>query len=288
MAFLDFIDRFYRLMSCNYAENLSPYENKGQVGMPEVFDGEEMIEEKSVLLAGMIRKSSWTVFHTGAGISTSSGIPDFRGPTGVWTLEKKGEKPSINLSFDDAKPTLTHSTLKNLYDSGFLKYIVNQNIDGLHLKAGIPAEVVGDMHGNVFVEQCSKCRRKSVRNSCVTTVGLKFTGNNCPYSSGSSEKLSCRGKMKDTILDWEDDLPDKEFNTAEYHSKHAQLSVCLGTSLQIYPCRDFPRKTKKNGGQLVIVNLQKTPLDKFCDVRIFGKVDDVMRIVKRELQLRAD
>ena len=192
----------------------------------------------------------------------------------MWTLESKGLKPSNNVCFVSAEPTFTHKTLMKLSSVGLLKFIVNQNIDGLHLKAGIPREKVADMHGNVFVEQCNRCRQQHVVDSCVPTVGLKFTGNNCSVGSNPTGRLNCRGKMKDTILDWEDDLPQKELDLAEYHSKNAQLSVCLGTSLQIYPCRNVPRLTKKNGGQVVIVNLQKTPLDKICDIRIFGKVDD--------------
>ena len=272
-------------MSCNYAEGLSPYENKGSVGMPELSDSQQEIEDKSIRLANLLRQSSWTVFHTGAGISTSCGIPDFRGPNGVWTLESKGLKPTTNVCFDSAQPSFTHKSLMRMHIAGLLQFIVNQNIDGLHLKVGLPREKVADMHGNVFVEQCNRCRKQCIVDSCVPTVGLKPTGNMCPIGSDSAGRLKCRGKMKDTILDWEDDLPQKELDLAEYHSKNAQLSVCLGTSLQIYPCRNLPRLTKKNGGQLVIVNLQKTPLDKICDVRIFGKVDEVMEIVCRELNL---
>ena len=253
--------------------------------MPEFFDSQQELEEKSIRLANCIRQSSWTVFHTGAGISTSCGIPDFRGPDGVWTLESKGRKPSTNVCFNSAEPSFTHKTLMNLQTAGFLHFIVNQNIDGLHLKAGLPRDKVADMHGNVFVEECNRCRKQRVVDSCVPTVGLKFTGNHCSVDSDSTGRLKCRGKMKDTILDWEDDLPHKELDLAEHHSKNAQLSICLGTSLQIYPCRNLPRLTKKNGGQLVIINLQKTPLDKICDIRIFGKVDEVMKIVCRELKL---
>lgn len=81
------------------------------------------------------------------------------GPNGVWTLEEKGEKPTINVSFDDATPTKTHMALKALVDSGRVKYIVSQNIDGLHLKSGLERKYISELHGNMFVENCSKCRR---------------------------------------------------------------------------------------------------------------------------------
>lgn len=77
----------------------------------------------------------------------------------MWTLEKKGEKPSINISFDEALPTKTHQALKHLVDKGFIRYIVTQNIDGLHLKSGVSRKNLAELHGNMFTEQCNICKR---------------------------------------------------------------------------------------------------------------------------------
>lgn len=104
-------------------------------------------------------ESKHVLCHTGAGISTSAGIPDFRGPNGVWTLEKKGLKPDINISFDNAEPTITHRCLKKLTETNHVKYIITQNIDGLHLKSGIPRDSISELHGNMFVEKCNTCDR---------------------------------------------------------------------------------------------------------------------------------
>ena len=90
-------------MSCSCAAGLSPYENKGLLGLPELFDSDEALEEKVEQLFRWIEQSRHIVIFTGAGLSTSAGIPDFRGPKGVWTLEKKGLKPDINVSWDEAK-----------------------------------------------------------------------------------------------------------------------------------------------------------------------------------------
>lgn len=82
-----------------------------------------------------------------------------RGPNGVWTLEKIGQKPTFNKSFDDTEPTFTHMALKKLVDENKVNFIVSQNIDGLHLRSGLPRNKIGELHGNMYVEQCNKCNR---------------------------------------------------------------------------------------------------------------------------------
>ncbi|XP_053667492.1 NAD-dependent protein deacetylase Sirt6 [Anopheles marshallii] len=268
-------------MSCNYAEGLSQYDNKGVLGLAEIFDAPELVEEKCEQLVKMILASKHTVVHTGAGISTSAGIPDFRGPNGVWTLEEKGEKPTVNISFDDANPTRTHMALKTLVATGHVQYIVSQNIDGLHLRSGLAREHLSELHGNMFVEVCPKCRRQYVRNSPAPTVGKKLTGNICP-ATGTGR--ACRGgKLIDNILDWEHDLPENDLQLAFMHSAMADLNICLGTTLQIVPSGDLPLKNLKHGGLLVICNLQPTKHDKKADLKISTYVDTVLEKVAKRL-----
>ncbi|XP_035899748.1 NAD-dependent protein deacetylase Sirt6 [Anopheles stephensi] len=268
-------------MSCNYAEGLCKYDNKGVLGVAEIFDAPEIVEEKCEQLVKMILASNHTVVHTGAGISTSAGIPDFRGPNGVWTLEEKGEKPTVNISFDDATPTRTHMALKALVATGHVQYIVSQNIDGLHLRSGLAREHLSELHGNMFVEVCTKCRRQYVRNSPAPTVGKKTTGNICP---GTGMGRACRGgKLIDNILDWEHDLPENDLQLAFMHSAIADLNICLGTTLQIVPSGDLPLKNLKHGGRLVICNLQPTKHDKKADIKISSYVDTVLEKVAKRL-----
>ena len=88
---------------------------------------------------------------------SSLGIPDFRGPKGVWTLEKQGKAIDTEVTFEDAKPTLTHMALVALVKSGHVKHVVSQNVDGLHLKSGLPRTNLSELHGNMFMEKCEKC-----------------------------------------------------------------------------------------------------------------------------------
>uniref|UniRef100_A0A6J0SJH4 protein acetyllysine N-acetyltransferase n=2 Tax=Pogona vitticeps TaxID=103695 RepID=A0A6J0SJH4_9SAUR len=269
-------------MSVNYAAGLSPYSDKGKCGLPEFLDPPEELEEKTRRLADMIREAANIVFHTGAGISTASGIPDFRGPNGVWTMEERGLAPKFDTTFENARPSKTHMALLGLQRAGILQFLVSQNVDGLHVRSGFPRDKLAELHGNMFVEECMKCGKQYVRDTVVGTMGLKPTGRLCDASKRRGLR-SCRGKLMDTILDWEDSLPDRDLSLASEASRKADLSVTLGTSLQIKPSGDLPLLTKKKGGKLVIVNLQPTKHDKHADLRIHGYVDDIMAKLMKHL-----
>ncbi|KAM6395861.1 NAD-dependent protein deacylase sirtuin-6 isoform 2-T2 [Rhynochetos jubatus] len=201
-------------MAVNYAAGLSPYSDKGKCGLPEIFDPPEEVERKVRELADLIRSSSNVVFHTGAGISTSSGIPDFRGPNGVWTMEEKGLSPKFDTTFENARPSKTHMALLGLQRVGILKFLVSQNVDGLHVRSGFPRDKLAELHGNMFVEECVKCGKQYVRDAVVGSMGLKPTGRLCSVTKARGLR-ACRGKLRDTILDWEDSLPDRDLTLAD-------------------------------------------------------------------------
>ena len=104
----------------------------------QMVDSPDKLHQSIQDLVKMVRESKHLVVHTGAGISTSCGIPDFRGPKGVWTLEEKGEQPKFEMNFEDAIPSATHMALIKLEQVGILKYVISQNVDGLHLRSGFP------------------------------------------------------------------------------------------------------------------------------------------------------
>ncbi|XP_059666561.1 NAD-dependent protein deacetylase SRT1 [Cornus florida] len=267
-------------MSLGYAEKLSFIEDVGKVGMSEIFDPPRVLQEKIERLAMMIRKSKHLVVFTGAGISTSCGIPDFRGPNGIWTLQREGKAlPEASLPFHRAMPSMTHMALVELERAGILKFVISQNIDGLHLRSGIPRDKLAELHGNSFMEICPSCGLEYLRDFEVETIGLKETSRRC-------SNVGCGTKLKDTVLDWEDALPPKEMNPAEKHCKMADVVLCLGTSLQITPACNLPLKSLRGGGKIVIVNLQKTPKDKKAYLVIHGLVDKVMAGVMDLLNLR--
>ncbi|KAK6947082.1 Sirtuin family [Dillenia turbinata] len=265
-------------MSLGYAEKLSYIEDVGQVGMSEFFDSPHVLKEKIEQLASMVQKSKHLVVFTGAGISTSCGIPDFRGPKGIWTLQREGKAlPEASLPFHRAMPGITHMALVELEKAGILKFVISQNVDGLHLRSGIPREKLAELHGNSFMEICRSCGVEYLRDFEVETIGLKETSRRCPV---------CGTKLRDTVLDWEDALPPKEMSLAEKHCRIADLVLCLGTSLQITPACNLPLRSLRGGGKIVIVNLQKTPKDPKASLVIHGLVDKVIAGVMDFLNLK--
>eukprot|EP00898_Chlorokybus_atmophyticus_P003542 jgi/Chlat1/4189/Chrsp27S04285 len=265
-------------MSLGYAGRLSERKNLGRLGMKERPDAPNVVASKVKQLAELMKASEKIVFFTGAGVSTACGIPDFRGPQGVWTLQKKGGELPPGIEFERAAPSLTHQAVVSLAQAGKLTFAISQNVDGLHLRSGLPRTLLAELHGNCFMEVCDACSTEYVRDFELETVGLKYTGRQCLQPG-------CQGKLRDSILDWEDELPEQELSQADYYASQADLMICLGTSLQITPACNIPIRTLKNKGKVVIVNLQTTPKDRRASLIVRAPVDDVMRNVMSYLNI---
>jgi len=159
---------------------------------------------------------------------------------------------------------------------------VSQNVDGLHPRSGFPLNRLAELHGSVFCEQCDRCSRRYYRSFGVGSVGLKETGRDC---EGTSTGRLCRGRLRDTTLDWEDALPEEQFAMARRFANNSDVALCLGTSLQIVPVGNLPLETRRKGGRMVTVNLQHTKHEKKADLVIHAKVDAVMRRVLAALEV---
>mmetsp|Transcript_1528 Transcript_1528/g.2461 ORF Transcript_1528/g.2461 Transcript_1528/m.2461 type:complete len:388 (-) Transcript_1528:73-1236(-) len=256
----------------------------------EYFDPPEVLEEKVETLAQWIQEASHFIAFTGAGISTSCGIPDFRSgyntvlPTGPGAWEKrKVQRPSkknTKVQMSKAIPSPTHMAFVKLVQEGLLKFLVSQNVDGLHRKSGIPPEKLSELHGNTNLEKCKKCTKEYMRDFRVRTsssVHKHETGRNC-------DDPRCRGKLKDTIINFGENLDEEILDKAFENAAMADLCLAMGSSLRVTPAADIPEIVSRKG-RLVIVNLQKTPLDSKAELTIHAFCDTVMEKLVQKLEL---
>jgi len=244
----------------------------------ERYDSPEELDRKVDTLVGWIQSAKHMVAFTGAGISTSAGIPDFRGPEGKWTREAQGLKPKSGVSTTKAVPTPTHMALVTLQRAGTLKYLVSQNCDGLHRRSGIPSSHISELHGNSNIEECEDCGQSYFRDFGCHRTGRSrdhYTGRRCA-------RPGCGGRLLEYTIDFGQNLPQKPLNLAYSHAKKADLQIALGSSLTVSPANEIPRITAKKG-RLVIVNLQHTPLTNDAAMQIYAKTDVVIGMVMERL-----
>ncbi|RKU46367.1 hypothetical protein DL546_003134 [Coniochaeta pulveracea] len=254
-----------------------------KVPLEERFEASDEVERKADALADQIKRSKHFIAFTGAGISTSAGIPDFRGPDGAWTLRAQGrQRTSKTVSTLQAIPTPTHMALAELSKRGILTYLVSQNCDGLHRKSGIHPDKLSELHGNSNREYCKNCGKDYIRDfravaTYEKTVHDHRTGRKC---------TRCGGALHDSIINFGESLPAEALQRAFDHAKAADLCLVLGSSLTVTPANEIPEEVcRKRRGRLVICNLQKTPLDQLCELRIHSKTDEVMNRVMDKLSI---
>lgn len=214
------------------------------------------IDNRINTLAHWMFESRHLVVFTGAGISTESGLPDFRGPDGVWTRRDKGlstEWPDLST----AEPNLAHMAILELQEMGKLSFLVSQNIDNLHLKSGIRPELLAELHGNVARLRCQRCGTQ-----VDTATGLK--------------KCSCGGKLVPSVVNFGQSLPEKDIEDSFRHAEQCDLLVVVGSSLVVTPAADVPVIACEHGARLVIINQGETPLDDIAHMRFSERIGDVV------------
>ena len=236
------------------------------------------------IFQNILSESSNTVVFTGAGISTESGIPDFRSPTGIWTKNKPIEfkdflsseeirvefwkrKFAVDLTISKAKPNIGHMVISELNQMGKVSKIITQNIDNLHQISGVPEENVIELHGNTTFAKCLDCDLRYELNSIKK---LFEQTNNPPYCK------NCSGIIKTATISFGQSMPKEEMLKAEKASLSCDLFIAIGSSLKVYPAASFPLVAKKNGSKLIILNREGTDLDKYADLVIHDEIGEFL------------
>ncbi|WP_211869813.1 SIR2 family NAD-dependent protein deacylase [Neoroseomonas terrae] len=235
-------------------------------------------------LRQMIEAASRIAVFTGAGISTESGIPDFRGTNGVWTkmqpimfqdfvtsAEARRETWRRRFAGDDtmraAQPNRGHRAVALLVRQGKTQAVITQNIDGLHQASGIPEAQVIELHGNSTYAHCLDCARRYEIGAL--RVAFERDGD-VPACT------ACGGLVKTATISFGQAMPAEPMRRAQEETMAAELFIVLGSSLVVYPAAGFPEIAKRHGARLVIVNKQETPLDDMADLVIRDGIGDVM------------
>ncbi|MFW6118178.1 MAG: SIR2 family NAD-dependent protein deacylase [Chloroflexota bacterium] len=245
-------------------------------------------------LAKLIMESKKTVVFTGAGISTESGIPDFRGPGGIWsrydpedfTIQRFLSSPAARKTIwkmsaesgllSEAEPNLAHYAIGELYQLGKLDCVITQNIDNLHQKAGVPEDNVFELHGNTQWAVCLSCRRRFPMSEVLQKIKEGIEVPDCP---------DCQGILKPDAVLFGEMLPEETLREATRRSQNCELFIVIGSTLIVYPAAYLPTYARDAGARLAIVNLTPTPLDHYATVVIQGAAGEIMSRLMEKVRL---
>jgi len=246
-------------------------------------------------LAQLIIQSRKVVVFTGAGISTESGIPDFRSPGGVWsrydpedfTIQKFLSGPAARqtiwkMSIEggllaEAKPNLAHYAIAELYRLGKLDCVITQNIDNLHQKAGVPGDRVLELHGNMQWVVCLSCHRRFPMPEALQRINEGVEVPDCP---------DCHGILKPDAVFFGEALPQETLSEAIRRAQNCDLFIVIGSTLVVYPAAYIPTYAAQAGARLAIVNLTPTPFDHHAELVIQGKAGEIMSEVIERIRVR--
>ncbi len=246
------------------------------------------------VLADRLAQATKTLVFTGAGISTGSGIPDFRGPKGLWQTWKpvyfqefqSSEEARIRHwefklagwhGFRDARPNAAHLALVDLERRGMLHVVVTQNIDGLHTSAGQSASILIELHGTNLAVECLSCGRRSDPDPHFQEFERSHKTPLC---------TKCGGYLKPATVSFGQQMPMDKLQRAFREAEESDLVIAIGSTLEVEPAASVPLAGRSSGAFYAIVNLGKTAHDRFADLRIEGDATEVLPQVVNELSTR--
>jgi len=235
-------------------------------------------------LARLIADARRVVVFTGAGISTESGIPDFRSPGGVWSKMKpiyfqdfmaseERRREAWQRAFGGRagwvgrEPNAGHMGVARLIASGKASAVITQNVDNLHQASGVPAEQVVELHGNASYATCLEC---GLRHELEDLKALYEATGDLPACR------ACDGIVKTATISFGQSMPAQPMARAEAETLACDLFLVLGSSLVVYPAAGFPVMAKRNGARLAIVNREPTEIDAYADLVLHDEIGPVM------------
>ena len=221
----------------------------------------------------LLAESRQAVVFSGAGISTESGIPDFRSPGGLWSRlrpidfqeflaseaarrEAWRRKFELDDTIGAVQPNAGHHAVAQLVASGRVSHVVTQNIDGLHRASGVPADRIVELHGNGTYAVCLTCHERYE----LADIRVRFT------ADGAVPVCACGGYVKSATVSFGQPMPLHAMRVAEAATLACDLFVVVGSSLQVYPAASLPELAQRNGARLMIINREPTPLDAVADL----------------------
>jgi NAD-dependent deacetylase len=235
-------------------------------------------------LAQMLRGAKRVVVFTGAGISTESGIPDFRSPGGIWTRmqpvlfadylsDPAARRTSWERRFamedtwGTVQPNAGHHAVAELVTRGTVSHVITQNIDALHQMSGVPVDRVIELHGNTRYAKCLTCGARAE----IADIRAHFE-----TQGDAPDCKLCGGLLKTATISFGQAMPEQEMKRAEAATLACDLFLVLGSSLAVFPAAGFPVAARRNGARLVIVNREETPQDRLANLVINAEIGPIM------------
>ena len=231
-----------------------------------------------------IEQASKIVGFTGAGISTEAGVADFRSPNGVWArnrmvcfqefvsneadrIESWRQKVESWPEMRDAQPNTGHKSFVELHRAGKLSAMITQNIERLHQRAGLPDELVFELHGTTTEAMCLTCGDRIDMNEAVARVKGGEKAPKC---------RKCSGLLKPATVSFGQSMPQDVMLAAQQAAESCDLFLAVGSSLVVHPAASLPAIAKESGAKLIIINREETPIDQAADLVVHGEIGSIL------------